>query len=126
MVDRAVAPIGWAVKVCSLASRKAVARGRCAAAASGSELIEQKIPPLVSWFVLCCVCANVAKLFWTYVGSSKCQVRDLGIDSVGVVLGMSGDIINSELSMSELRESMLCIVIRQRKDYGTFGVATRA
>ena len=50
----------------------------------------------------------------------------LGIDSVRVVLGMSGDIINSELSMSELRESVLCLVIQQRKDYGTFGVATRA
>ena len=37
------------VKVRLPASRRPVARGQCAAAESGSELIEQKIPLLVSW-----------------------------------------------------------------------------
>ena len=45
----------------------------------------------------------MAKRFALTSALSKCQVRVLGIDSVGVVLGMSGDIINSEHGMSELR-----------------------
>ena len=42
-------------------------------------------------FVLCCV--DVVKLIETYVGSSMCQCLGFGIDSVKVVLFMSGDII---------------------------------
>ena len=42
------------VKVRLPASRRPVARGQCAAAESGSELIEQKIPPWSLVLILCC------------------------------------------------------------------------
>ena len=50
-----VAPIRMGSKCARLQIARQSRAGRCAAAASGSELIEQKIPPLVSWFDLCCV-----------------------------------------------------------------------
>ena len=56
----------------------------------------------------------MAYLFWADVRTFRCQVHLMsGVDSVKVVLGMSGDVINSGLSHVLIASVCALFVIRQ-------------